>query len=159
MEEPDIPSPAKNRSGCRSKALAGCGVIAVFSLGTLFGVLVAVLLLSWIVPRTEGWKTSESQQFLTKYTADQLGLTPEQRTKIDPIVIAMLERRYEMRRDYLIETREMLTTDVLPRIREHLTPEQIEKGNQMMQRWEKENELKLRNDRDEIEREKSNGND
>lgn len=159
MEAPEIPSPPKDRSGCRSKALAGCGVIAVFSLGTLFGVLVAVLLLSWIVPRTEGWKTSESQQFLTKYTADQLNLTPEQRTKIDPIVIAMLERRYELRREYLLETREMLTTEVLPHIREHLDAKQIEKANQILERWEKENEIKLQGDRDEIEREKSNGND
>ena len=147
------------RGGCRSKALAGCGVIVIFALGTFFGVVMAVLLLTWIVPRAEGWRSAESQEFLTKYTADRLQLTPEQREVIDPMVIEMLQRRFELRKQYLLETRELLTVDTFPRIREHLTPEQIERANDMLKKWDQDNQLKLEGDPTEMDRKKSDGND
>ena len=125
------------------KVKAGCGVLTVFALGFGLGVISLLIVLVNVIPLSEGWKTKESKEFVTKQLAKQLRLTEEQRVKFDPIVDEMLEQRWTVRRSYLLEDRKIMEEDFIPRVREILTEEQREHAKKLLERWRREQRFKL----------------
>lgn len=125
------------------KVKAGCGVITVFGLGFVAGVIVLLIFIVKVIPLSEGWKSDESKAFVTRQISKQLKLTEEQQEQVRPIVDEALESRWALRREYLLEDRRLLEEEFFPRIGELLDDEQRERGRKMLQRWRKEQRFKL----------------
>lgn len=116
------------------KIKAGCGVALVFSAGALCGIISLFLLLKYIIPRSEGWKKSDSKEFLAQHLARRINLTDEQRKTLNPGFDQYLEQRWQLRAKYLKEDHELLET-YLTTVKPTLTPEQIEKAKVIKERW------------------------
>lgn len=125
------------------KIKAGCGVVTVFGLGFLAGAFSLLVLISKVVPLAENWKTEKSKQFIVEHFANQLKLDESQRAEFEPIVREGLERRWELRREYVLKDQEMVETEVIPRIAEILNEKQKEKAKRMMERWRKDVRFKI----------------
>ncbi len=116
------------------KAKAGCGALLLFSAGMIMGVVALLAILIFLIPRSEGWKREESKEFLAQHFSRKLGLTEAQQTELRPGFDAYLDRRWELRRDYLKEDRRMLE-EYFEEIKPSLNPDQIETGQTVIQRW------------------------
>lgn len=125
------------------KIKAGCGVLTVFGLGFGIGVISLLFVIAKVVPLSEGWKSKESKEFVANHIANRLHLTDEQRVEIRPIVEDALESRWTLRREYLMEDRRLMEEVFLPKIDQLLTEEQRERARQMLERWHKDQRLKL----------------
>ena len=126
-----------------NKLKAGCGVFAVFGLGVFLGALALLILIVRVVPLSEGWKTEESRQFIENHFAHKLQLTDEQREKFRPILEEVLERRWELRRQYLLDSKNLMEDETYPRISEFLTEEQRAKAQKILDRWNRVQKFKL----------------
>lgn len=127
------------------KLKAGCGVLAVFTLGFFLGVLSLLILLGRVIPLSEGWKSDRSKAFVADHLANQLDLTEDQRARFRPLVDEALERRWQLRRDYLLEDQRLLEEEYFPRIEEWLTEPQKARAAEMLERWRKAQRFKLAN--------------
>ncbi|MCB1063798.1 MAG: hypothetical protein KDN20_12850 [Verrucomicrobiae bacterium] len=125
------------------KIKAGCGVLTVFGLGFGIGVISLLFVIAKVVPLSEGWKSQESKEFVANHIANRLKLTEEQRVEVRPIVEEALESRWTLRREYLMEDRRLMEEVFLPKIDQLLTEEQRERARQMLERWRKDQRLKL----------------
>ena len=118
----------------KTKLKAGCGIGLVFSAGFLCGVIAFFVLLIKVIPKSEGWKDSESKEFVANHLANQLSLTDEQRTKIRPIVDDALDKRWSVRKTYLLEDRVLVQAafeEILPLLDE----KQKAKATKMHENW------------------------
>ena len=116
------------------KVKAGCGVVLVFSAGALCGIIGLFLLLKYIIPRSEGWKKDDSKEFLAQHLARRIDLTDEQKKTLEPGFREYLEKRWQLRAQYLKEDHELLEA-YLTTVEPSLTPEQIEKAKVIKERW------------------------
>lgn len=123
-----------------TKFKAGCGILAVFIGGFLLGVISLLVLIGSIIPLAEDWKSEKSKAFIAEHFSKQLKLTPEQDEKFRPLVYEALERRWTLRREYLVESRKVMEDDYLERATEILTDEQLTKAKQMLAKWRKDQE-------------------
>jgi len=118
----------------KAKLKAGCGLIAVFSVGFLAGALVLVLFLARVIPLAEGWKDEDSKEFIVNRLAKRLELREEQLPAVREIVETALEERHARRADYTRSDIE-ITRRALERIREQLDPEQEAAAERMFENW------------------------
>ncbi|MCB1079049.1 MAG: hypothetical protein KDM64_14605 [Verrucomicrobiae bacterium] len=125
------------------KIKAGCGVVAVFGLGFLLGGLCLLFVILKIVPLSEGWKSDRSKEFVANHLANQLDLTDEQRVQLRPIVDEALERRWKLRRDYLMEDQRLLNEEYFPEVAALLTDKQKEKARKLLERWKRDQKFKI----------------
>lgn len=130
-------------SGKKTKLKAGCGVVALFGLGYVFGVVSLFILIAVIVPLSEGWKSEASKKFIADHLANQLKMTEEQREELRPLVNEFLDRRWELRRDYLKGSLKVMEQEYLPRIDELLSDEQKEKLKEIHEKWQREHQDKM----------------
>lgn len=130
-------------SGKKTKLKAGCGVVALFGLGYVFGVVSLFILISVIVPLSQGWKSEASKKFIADHLANQLKMTEEQREELRPLVNEFLDRRWELRRDYLKGSLTVMEQEYLPRIDGLLTEEQRVEVRKIFDRWRKENQAMI----------------
>lgn len=127
----------------KTQMKAGCGVVAIFGAGFCGGVFCLLYAISHIIPLAEGWKSEESKAFVLKHFRGALNLTPEQTEQLRPIVDEALEKRWQLRRDYLAESRRLLEEDYLPRVEAILDESQKEKAHRLMERWKRQQGGKL----------------
>lgn len=125
------------------KIKAGCGVVSIFSLGFLAGAITLFVIIIINVNKAENWKTKESREYVGNHFANKLDMTEEQRAKFQPIVDEILERRWEMRRDYIEEDISMIEGEYLPRVNEILTEEQQGKARELIDKWRLDDAAKL----------------
>lgn len=125
------------------KVKAGCGVLTVFGLGFGLGFLCLLFVLVRVIPLSEGWKSDRSRDFVADHLAKQLKLTDEQRAQFRPIVDEALERRWELRRDYLLEDQRLLEEVYFPKLGELLTEPQKDRAKTMLERWRKNQRFKI----------------
>lgn len=119
----------------------GCGITTLLGLGFLGGFLFAVVVLVQLDRKTKDWRSEESQQFITDHFQKILTLTPEQREQIAPVIEEGLKKRWELRRDYYLETDRLFVEDYVPRIGEFLSSEQKQLLKQRLERWREENSV------------------
>ncbi len=124
------------------KTKAGCGVGCVFGLGFFAGIVAMFIFVVVVVQRAEGWKAQESKDFVASHFANKLEMTEEQRAKFQPIVDEVLEKRWQMRREYFEENRAVIE-EYLPRVNEFLDEEQQKKARQLYEKWWKDNAFKI----------------
>ncbi len=125
------------------KVKAGCGVVSIFSLGFLAGAITLFVVIVINVKKAENWKTRESREYISNHFANKLDMTEEQRTKLQPIVDEILERRWEMRRDYIERDIAMVEEKYLPRINKFLTEKQQAKARKLIDKWRLDDAAKL----------------
>ncbi len=130
-------------SGKKTKLKAGCGVVTLFGLGYVFGAVSLFILIAVIVPLAEGWKSEASKKFIADRLADQLKLTDGQREEVRPIINELLDKSWELRRDYLQRIEELRDGEYLPRIDELLSDEQKERLRQAQEKWRQEHRDKM----------------
>jgi len=130
-------------SGKKTKLKAGCGVVTIFGLGYILGVISLFILIAVIVPLAEGWKSDASKKFAADQLANQLKLTDEQREQVRPIVNEFLDQRWELRRDYLKKSEQVMEEKYLPQIDELLTDEQKERLLKIQDKWRREHKDKM----------------
>lgn len=130
-------------SGKKTKLKAGCGVVTIFGLGYILGVVSLFILIAVIVPLAEGWKSDASKKFAADQLANQLKLTDEQREQVRPIVNEFLDQRWELRRDYLKKSEQVMNEKYLPKIEELLNDEQKERLLKIQEKWRRENKDKM----------------
>lgn len=118
----------------KTKIKAGCGIGLVFAAGFLAGAMFLFALIIYIIPRADGWRDKESKDFVTRHLTRQLDLTDEQAEKTRTLIHESLERRYVLRRDYLLADK-VLMEKAYVTLRPNLTPEQQEKAERLLQRW------------------------
>ena len=118
----------------KTKLKAGCGIALVFSAGFLCGIIAIFLLLANVIPKSERWKDSESKEFVANHIANQLKLTEEQREVIRPIFDAALEKRWSVRKTYLLEDRDLVKA-AFDEIRPHLDEWQKGKAEKLYENW------------------------
>ncbi len=126
------------------KIKAGCGVVAVFALGFLLGMFALLFLIVKVVPLVEGWKSEKSKEFIIERFAHQLELDEAQRAKFEPIVREALDRRWDLRREYLLEDMALVKEEFLPRVDELLNEQQRQKARKMLERWRRDQRFKLK---------------
>jgi hypothetical protein len=131
-------------SGKKTKLKAGCGVVTLFGLGYLFGVVSLFILIAVIVPLAEGWKSEASKKFIADRLADGLKLSDEQREQVRPVVNQFLDQSWDMRRDYLQQIEKLREEEYLPRIKELLSDEQKEKLKEAQEKWRREHQDKMK---------------
>ncbi|MDC0258908.1 hypothetical protein OAK43_01610 [Verrucomicrobiales bacterium] len=129
------------------KAKAGCGVIFVFGLGFVAGLVATFVIIIGIVQKSENWKTPESKEFIACHVGKQMELDEDQMKQFQPIVNEILERRWDMRRDYIEQDQQMIEDEYFPRISAFLSEEQRKKGMEMVKRWRRQNASKLEEER------------
>lgn len=118
----------------KTKVKAGCGIGLVFAAGFLAGAMFLFALIIYIIPRADGWRDKESKDFVTRHLTRQLDLTDEQAEKTRSLIHESLERRYTLRRDYLLADKALMEK-AYETLRPNLTPEQQEKAERLLQRW------------------------
>lgn len=126
-----------------TKLKAGCGILAVFAVGFVLGVVSLILIIAGVIPLSEGWKSDESKDYIADHFRNQLKLTPEQDAEFRPLVHEVLERRWELRRGYLLESRRLMEEEYLPRAAKILNQEQQEKAGKMLARWKRDQSFKV----------------
>ena len=126
------------------KFKAGCGVLTVFGLGFFLGALALLFFFVKLVPLAEGWKSEESKAFIAERFANQLGLDEAQRAQFEPIVREALERRWALRREYLLRDMAMVEDEFLPRVDPILDETQREKARKMLERWRRDHRFKVK---------------
>jgi hypothetical protein len=126
-----------------NKLKAGCGVSAVFGLGFFLGAFALLILIVRIVPLSEGWKSEESKRFIENHFAQKLKLSDEQREQFRPILEEALDQRWDLRRQYLLDSQKLLEEEYYPRISEILTEEQQAKAGKMLERWNRDQKFKI----------------
>ena len=129
------------------KIKAGCGVIFVFGLGFFAGLVATFVIILGIVKKSEDWKTPESKEFIARHVGKQMELDESQMEQFQPIVNEILERRWDMRRDYIENDQKMIEDEYFPRISEFLNEEQRKKGLKMVEQWRRQNASKLNEER------------
>lgn len=125
------------------KVKAGCGVLTVFALGFGAGVIALLILIVKVIPLSEGWKSDESKAFITRRISNQLKLTDTQREAVRPLVDEALEKRWALRRQYLLEDRRLLEEEFFPRVGALLDDSQKPRGQKLLERWRQEQRFKL----------------
>ena len=125
------------------KIKAGCGVVLVFGLGFFLGAMALLFFIVRIVPLAEGWKSEESKAFIAERFSNQLDLTEAQRAEFEPIVREALERRWSLRREYLLKDMAMVEEEFLPRVDPILTEPQRQKARKMLERWRRDHRFKV----------------
>jgi len=118
----------------KTKLKAGCGIGLVFSAGFLCGVIAFFILLIKVIPKSEGWKSEESKEFVANHLANQLKMTEQQRVDARPIVDSALDERWAVRREYLLKDRD-LTEEALQKMKLLLDEKQKEKAEKMFRNW------------------------
>ena len=116
------------------KVKAGCGVLAVFCAGMFCGIVALFLFLILVIPRSEGWKKSESKDFLANHFSKQLKLTEEQNRELRPGFAQFLDERWRLRREYLENDHELLES-YFTAVESELSPEQRKRGKKLIVRW------------------------
>lgn len=130
-------------SGKKTKLKAGCGVVTIFGMGFVLGAVSLLILIATIVPLSEGWKSEASKEFIADHLANRLKMTDEQREQVRPVINEFLDRRWELRRDYLKGSEKVMEDEYLPRIDEFLTAEQQEKMREILEKWRSDNQTKI----------------
>ena len=125
------------------KIKAGCGVFTVFGLGFALGAFCLLLVIFKVVPLSEGWRSQRSKDFVARHFQRQLDLDDEQLARFRPLLDEALDRRWEMRRDYLLKDRQLLEDEYFPKLEEFLSDEQKEKAQKMLQRWREAQQFKV----------------
>ena len=126
-----------------TKIKAGCGIVAVFGFGFVLGIVTLLVILVNVIPLSEGWKSEESKQFIADHFKKKLKLTPEQDAEFRPLVYELLERRWELRRDYLEKSRRLLEEEYLARAADILDADQRAQAGKMLARWKRDQSFKL----------------
>ena len=116
------------------KVKAGCGAAILFLAGCLSGVVFVFLLLIFLVPRSEGCKKNDSKDFLAKHLSKRLKLTDEQQQALRPGFNQFLDKRWDLRSDYLKKDRTILE-DYGDSVRPELTPDQQTRLEKILERW------------------------
>lgn len=130
-------------SGKKTKLKAGCGVVTIFGLGYVLGVISLFILIAVIVPLSEGWKSDASKKFIADHLANKLEMTDEQREQVRPVINEFLDRRWELRRDYLKGSEVVMEEEYLPRIDAFLTEQQQVKIREVLEDWRSQNQAKI----------------
>lgn len=130
-------------SGKKTKLKAGCGVVTIFGLGYVLGVISLFILIAVIVPLSDGWKSEASKKFIADQLANQLELTDEQREQVRPIVNEFLDRRWELRKEYLNDSEQLMNSEYLPQIDVLLSDEQKQKLQKVHDKWRREHKDKM----------------
>ena len=130
-------------SGKKTKLKAGCGVVTIFGLGYVLGVISLFILIAVIVPLSEGWKSDASKKFIADHLANKLEMTDEQREQVRPVINEFLDRRRELRRDYLKGSEVVMEEEYLPRIDAFLTEQQQVKIREVLEDWRSQNQAKI----------------
>ena len=130
-------------SGKKTKLKAGCGVVTSFGLGYVLGVISLFILIAVIVPLSEGWKSDASKKFIADHLANKLEMTDEQREQVRPVINEFLDRRWELRRDYLKGSEVVMEEEYLPRIDAFLTEQQQVKIREVLEDWRSQNQAKI----------------
>lgn len=130
-------------SGKKTKLKAGCGVVTIFGLGYVLGVISLFILIAVIVPLSEGWKSDASKKFIADHLANKLEMTDEQREQVRPVINEFLDRRWELRRDYLKGSEVVMEEEYLPRIDAFLTEPQQVKIREVLEDWRRQNQAKI----------------
>lgn len=125
------------------KIKAGCGVFAVFGLGFVIGGFSLLFIIVKVVPLAEGWKTEQSKEFVAEHFANRLKLTDAQREEFRPIVYEALERRWALRREYLLKDLVMMEEEFLPKIDSLLDESQRQEARKILERWRRDHRGKL----------------
>ena len=108
-----------------------------FAIATVFWLFVIVD----VSQKSSDWQSEESQRFITNQFQRQLKLTPEQRSEIEPIIREGLKERWELRRDYNLETDRLFVETYIPKINELLNDDQKELLRKRLASWRKDNGL------------------
>ncbi len=122
---------------------AGCGVITLLGMGFVLGAISLLILIIVSVTIAEDWKSDSSKNHAVKQLTNQLELTEEQVEKVRPIVYEFLDRRWDLRRDYLRDSDQMMVDEYLPQIDELLNDEQKEKLKKVQDKWREEHKGKM----------------
>ena len=130
-------------SGKKTKLKAGCGVVTIFGLGYVLGVISLFILIAVIVPLSEGWKSEASRNHIANQLANQLKMTDKQRGQVRPIVNEFLDRSWDLRRDYLKESERLREEKYLPQIDELLTEEQKERLRIVQEKWRRKHQKEM----------------
>lgn len=130
-------------SGKKIKLKAGCGVVTIFGMGFVLGAISLFILIAVVVPLSEGWKSEASKKFIADHLANKLEMTDEQREQVRPVINEFLDRRWELRRDYLKGSEVVMEAEYLPRIDAFLTESQQEQIREILKNWRKENQAKI----------------
>lgn len=107
-------------------------VLVIFVAGAIFGSALTLGIGRQVVERsrtTASWN-AEGVRRLDRH----LGLTPEQRARVQPIVLDMLMRLRETRVTARREAMDILQ-DTRTKLRAELTPEQLERFEKLAARW------------------------
>jgi len=127
----------------KTKLKAGCGVLSILGLGYVLGFISLFILIVTIVPLAEGWKSDESKKYAADQLANQLKLTDEQREQVRPIVNEFLDRRWDLRRDYLKKSKQLMDDEYIPQFDKLLSEEQKERLKKVQEKWRREHKDKM----------------
>ncbi len=130
-------------SGKKTKLKAGCGVVTIFGFGYVLGVISLFILIAIIVPLSDGWKSEASKKFIADQLANQLDLKDEQREQIRPIVNEFLDRRWELRKEYLDKSEQLMDSEYLPQIDALLSDKQKGRLQKIQDKWRREHKDKM----------------
>ena len=111
--------------------------------GFVLGVISLFGLITTFIPLTEGWKSEKSKEFIANQLVKQLKLTLEQEAKFRPLVYEELDRRWELRRQFLLESNKLKEQEYLGRAAEFLTEEQLAELRKILAKWQREQQYKI----------------
>lgn len=119
----------------------GCGIITLLGMGFAIATVFWLVVVVDVSQKSSDWQSEESQRFITSHFQKQLKLTAEQRSAIEPIIREGLKERWEIRRNYHLETDRLFVETYIPKINELLTEEQKELLQKRLANWRKENKV------------------
>ena len=119
----------------------GCGIITLLGMGFAIATVFWLFVIVDVSKKSSDWQSEESQRFVTNHFQQQLKLTPEQRSDIEPIIREGLKERWELRRDYYLETDRLFVDTYIPKINEFLNDDQKEKLRNRLANWRKEHSV------------------
>ncbi len=125
----------------KRKLSIGCGLVVLFGMGVLTGLVAALFLVTGLAHRVESWNTEESRRFITNHFANVLDLSEEQKQLLAPMIGEALEERWEMRQKYREETDRVFREKYAPRLEEILSEEQQAKLQKRWAKWREEKRL------------------
>jgi hypothetical protein len=125
----------------KKKMSIGCGLVALFGLGVVAGLVSALFLVGGIAKRTQAWDTEASRTFITNHLAGVMDFDEGQKEKLAPIVDDAFAERWALRQEYREETDQLFVEKYWPRVQEIADEEQEAKLRKRWLRWRKEKEI------------------
>ncbi|MEM7697978.1 MAG: hypothetical protein AAF236_06200 [Verrucomicrobiota bacterium] len=118
----------------KTQLKAGCGILVVFSIGFVTGMLGLLVLLVWLMPLSEGWKEDDSRDFVVGHISRQLQLSEEEEAELRPAILALFDERYQLRKEYILNEKAVIRSHI-DAMAPSLSEEQLAAAERMFNNW------------------------